>query len=118
MISLAVQAGAMSGFQVKLRFPHIVSPLASIVYMAIFGTSEQLRFVFENRLASTFDTHANTGVTTLHVSSPAYNRVYKTKLSSSLHKPRTTDNISIPSEPKNILDGEFHSIFQRTSSIC
>lgn len=68
MISFAVQTSAMSGLQVRLRFPHVVSPLASIIYIAGFGTPAQLRFLFDHGLASPFDIHANTGATPLHVS--------------------------------------------------
>ena len=68
MVSLDIRATAMAGLQVKLRFPHIVSPLASIFYIAGFGTPDQLKFLFDNELASPFDTHVNTGASPLHVS--------------------------------------------------
>ncbi|KAM5376395.1 hypothetical protein ACJZ2D_005449 [Fusarium nematophilum] len=66
MVSLEIQATAMSGLQARLRFPQVVSPLASIFYVAGYGTADQLRFLFDSNLASPFDIHADTGATPLH----------------------------------------------------
>jgi hypothetical protein len=64
---LSMQTSLTSEFQIKLRFPRIVSPLATVFFVASFGTPSDLCSLFDNDLASPFDVNANTGATPLHV---------------------------------------------------
>ncbi|KAF3041388.1 hypothetical protein E8E12_009291 [Didymella heteroderae] len=70
--SMAMQTSPTAGFQIKLSFPRVVSPLATVFFVASFGTPADLRSLFDNGLASPSDINANTGATPLHAAQ-AYN---------------------------------------------
>lgn len=73
---VAMHTSPTAGFQIKLSFPRIVSPLATVFFVAGFGTPADLRSLFDNGLASPSDINANTGATPMHVCLQPPRKIY------------------------------------------